>query len=110
MAKGMGGMPGNMQQLMKQAQKMQVDMKKAQENAKNIQAEATAGGGMVKVVADGDNQLVSVAIDKEVVDPNDVEMLQDLILAASNEALKKVNDIVQEELQKITGGMSLPGM
>ena len=110
MAKGFGGMPGNMQQLMKQAQKMQDDLKKAQEKAKEIEAEAASGGGMVKAVANGDNQIVSLAIEKEVVDPSDIEMLQDLIVAAVNEALTKVNDSVQGELQKITGSMNIPGM
>lgn len=110
MVKGFGGMPGNIQQLMKQAQKMQEDLQKAQAGAKAITIEASSGGGMVKVVANGDNQLVSVKIEKEVVNPEDVEMLQDLILAASNEALRKVNESIQSEISKITGGVSIPGL
>ena len=103
-------MPGNVQQLMKQAQKMEADLKEAQSKAKAMTAEATAGGGMVKVVANGENQLVSIYIDKEVVNPNDVEMLQDLFMAASNEALRKVNDSVQSVINKITGGVNLGGI
>lgn len=112
MAKGGmgGGMPGNMQAIMAQAKKMQDNLKAAQEKAKDMVAESSAGGGMVKVVANGENQVVSVEIKKEVVDPEDVEMLQDLILAACNEALTKVQDQVQDELQKITGGMNVPGL
>lgn len=110
MAKGFGGLPGNMKDLMKQAQRMQEQLQKAQADAKNIVVEATSGGGMVKAVANGDNQLVSLEIHKDVVDPNDVDMLQDLVLAACNEALKKVQDDVQNEIAKITGGMNLPGM
>lgn len=107
---GKGGMPGNMQAIMQQAKKMQDDLKVAQAKAKDMVAEAASGGGMVKVVANGENQIVSIEIKKEVVDPEDVEMLQDLMLAACNEALTKVQDDVQNELQKITGGMNLPGM
>ncbi len=104
------GMPGNMQALMQQAKKMQDQLKQAQEQAKTIQADASAGGGMVKVVANGENQLVSITIDKQVIDPNDSEMLQDLILAACNEALTNAQDKVQDELKKITGGLNIPGL
>lgn len=110
MSKGFGGIPGNMQGLMKQAQKMQEQLQKAQEEAASIICEGTSGGGMVKVSANGDNRLVAVEIEKEVVDPNDVEMLEDLILAASNEALKKAQDEVKEKMQKATGGLNIPGL
>lgn len=109
MAKG-GGLPGNMQALMKQAQQMQQKLLDAQEKADEFEDEGTSGGGMVKAVANGKNQLVSLTIEKDCVDPNDVEMLQDLIIAATNEALRKVSEKVKTELSKITGGMSLPGM
>lgn len=105
-----GGLPGNMQALMKQAQQMQQKLLDAQERADEYEEEGTSGGGMVKVVANGKNQVVSLAIEKDVVDPEDVDMLQDLIIAATNEALRKVGEKVKTELGKITGGMNLPGM
>lgn len=101
---------GNMNKIMKQVQKMQKDMLKLQEELKEKTVEATAGGGVVKAVASGKKQLVSVEIQPEVVDPDDIEMLQDLILAAVNEALQKAEDMVTDEMGKITGGMNLPGM
>lgn len=110
MAKGFGGMPGNIQAIMKQAQKMQQQLQKTQEEAANLTADGSSGGGMVKVVANGKNQLVSIAIEKEVVNPSDVEMLQDLILAACNEALNKAQDKLKEEVAKVTGGMDIPGL
>lgn len=107
---GGGGMPGNMQAIMQQAKKMQENLKEAQEKAKEMTAEASVGGGMVTVAANGENQILSVMINKEVVNPDDVEMLQDLVLAACNEALTKVQDQVQSELSKITGGLNVPGL
>ena len=101
--KGMGNM-------MKQAQKMQSKMVKMQEELSNKTVEATAGGGMIKVVANGKQQIVSIDIEKEVVDPDDVEMLQDLILAAINDALAKSQEMVSGEMSKITGGMNIPGL
>ncbi len=101
--KGMGNM-------MKQAQKMQAKMMKMQEELSNKTVEATAGGGMIKVVANGKQQIVSIDIEKEVVDPDDVEMLQDLILAAINDALAKSQEMVSGEMSKITGGMNIPGL
>ena len=107
MAKGpMGGMGG----LMKQAQKMQARIMKLQEEMAEKEIEATSGGGMVTVVANGRQEIISVKIEKEVVDPEDVDMLQDLILAAVNEALKRSQEMVAAEMQKITGGMSIPGL
>ena len=96
--------------MMRQAQKLQEEMMKAQEEAKKKTVEATAGGGMVTVVASGANEIVSIKIEKDVVNPDDVEMLQDLILAASNEALRRAQEMVSEEMSKLTGGMKLPGM
>jgi DNA-binding YbaB/EbfC family protein len=100
-------MLGNM---MRQAQKMQEEMQKMQEEAKKKVIEATSGGGMVTVAANGAGEIVSISIDKEVVNPEDVEMLQDLILAASNEALRRAQEMVNEEMSKLTGGLQLPGM
>lgn len=110
MAKGFPGMPGNMQGLLKQAQKMQEDLLKAQEKSAQLTAEAQSGGGMVKVVVNGKNRLVSLSIEREVVNPDDVEMLQDLIVAAVNEGFSKVQEAQKEEINKITGGMPIPGL
>lgn len=105
----MNGM-GNMNKLMKQVQKMQQDMMKLQEELKEKTVEATSGGGVVKVTASGRKQLVSIEIKPEAVDPDDVEMLQDLILAAANEALQKAEDMVSQEMGKLTGGLNIPGL
>ena len=91
-SRGMGGMGGNMNNMIRQAQKMQQDMLKAQEELENKTYEAAAGGGVVSATVSGKKELVAVAIDPEAVDPEDVEMLQDLIVAAVNEALRKAND------------------
>ncbi len=101
--KGMGNM-------MKQAQKLQSKMLKMQEELAGKTVETSAGGGMISVVANGRQQLVSITIDKEVVDPEDVEMLQDLILAAVNDALNKAQEMVAGEMGKLTGGFNIPGM
>ncbi len=101
--KGMGNM-------MKQAQKLQSKMLKLQEEMAEKTVETTSGGGMVRVVANGKQQLVSVQIEKEVVDPDDVEMLQDLVLAAVNEALLKSQEMVAGEMSKLTGGLNIPGL
>ena len=100
----------NMANMMKQAQKLQAKMMKLQEEMAEKTVETAAGGGMVKVVANGRQQIVSVSIEKEVVDPDDVEMLQDLILAAVNDALAKSQEMVTAEMSKLTGGMNIPGM
>jgi DNA-binding YbaB/EbfC family protein len=97
-------------QIMKQAQMMQQKMARLQEEASHRTAEATVGGGAVTAVANGRNQLVSLSIRKEAVDPEDVEMLQDLVMSAVNEALKKVQDEVAAEMGKITGGLNIPGL
>lgn len=103
MAKGLGN-------IMKQAQQMQQKMARLQEELAEREVEATAGGGMVTAVVNGKQQLMSIAIDPGVVDAEDVEMLQDLILAATNEALKKSQEMMQSEMGKITGGLNIPGM
>ncbi len=101
--KGMGNM-------MKQAQKLQSKMAKMQEELAGRTVEGSAGGGMVKVVANGRQQVLGITIEKEVVDPDDLEMLQDLILAAVNDALGKAQEMVTNEMGKLTGGMSIPGL
>ncbi|SHE63577.1 YbaB/EbfC family nucleoid-associated protein [Alkalibacter saccharofermentans] len=104
-----GGM-GNMNNMMKQVQKMQADMQKVQAEVQEREVEATAGGGAVTAVATGKKEIVSIKINPEVVDEDDVEMLEDLVLAAVNEALRKAEEMVSAEMAKITGGMNLPGM
>ena len=100
---GLGG--GNMNNLMKQAQKMQKDMEKLQAELQEKEVETTAGGGAIKVVANGKKEIKEIIIDRDVVDPDDVEMLQDLVLAAVNEALRMADDMVNSEMSKITGGL-----
>ena len=100
----------DMKKMMKQAQRMQAELAKAQDEIKDMEFEATAGGGMVKVVATGDMAVKRIAIDPEAVDPEDVEMLEDLVLAAVNEALRGVSDISAQRLNAATGGMSIPGL
>jgi len=103
-------MGGNMNKMMKQVQKMQQGMIKLQEELKSRTVESTAGGGMVKVIANGNNEILSIEIKPEAVDPEDVEMLQDLVLAAVNEALKKAHEMVSQEMNKLTGGLNIPGL
>ena len=107
---GMGGGPSNMQSMLKQAQKMQEDMAAMQEELEGREYEVAAGGGVVGVKINGRKEILSVKIAPEVVDPDDVETLEDLIVAAVNEAIKKVEAVSGEEMQKITGSMSIPGM
>lgn len=101
--KGMGDM-------MKQAQKLQARMLKMQEELGQRTVESAVGGGMITVVANGKQQVVSIRIEKEVVNPDDVEMLQDLVLAAVNDALHKSQEMVTSEMGKLTGGLNLPGL
>ena len=108
-----GGFPGgggNMGAMMKHAQKMQAELARAQEEIKDMTFEATAGGGMVKVVANGDMTVDSIVIDPEAVDPEDVEMLQDMVAAAVNEALRGVSEISSQRLNAATGGLNIPGL
>ncbi|MFC1492086.1 YbaB/EbfC family nucleoid-associated protein [Nitrospinota bacterium] len=101
---------GGLGNLMKQARQMQDKMAKIQEEMASRTVEATAGGGMVKATANGAGDLVSVKIEKEVVDPDDIEMLEDLVRAACNEAVRKGRELVAEEMKKLTGGMNIPGL
>ena len=108
-SRGMGGMGGgNMNNMIRQAQKMQQDMMKAQEELESKTYEAAAGGGVVTAAVSGKKELVSVTIDPEAVDPEDVEMLQDLIVAAVNEALRKASEDAASQMSKLTGGLNLP--
>ncbi len=100
----------NMQQIMRQAQKMQKKMEEAQEEAGNQVVEASAGGGMVNVKVNGKQELLEISLEKDVVNPEDIEMLQDLIVAAVNEGMKKAQQVMQDKLQGITGGLNIPGM
>jgi DNA-binding YbaB/EbfC family protein len=101
---------GGMGNLMKQARQMQDKLAKIQEEMASKTVEAAAGGGMVRAVANGAGDLLSVKIEKDVVDPNDIEMLEDLVRAACSEAIKKGRDLAAEEMKKITGGMEIPGL
>ena len=103
---GKGGL-GNM---MKQFQQMQTKMAEMQTELENTEIEASAGGGMVKVVVNGKGDIQTLAIDKEVVDPDDVEMLQDLIIAAINQAKEKAAELQQEQMSGLTGGINIPGL
>ena len=103
MAKGMGNM-------LKQAQKLQSQIFKLQEELAERTVETSVGGGMVKAVANGKQELLSITIEPEVVDPEDVQMLQDLVVAAVNDALKKAQEMVSEEMTKLTGGFKIPGI
>jgi len=100
----------NMNQMMKQVKKMQEQMLKAQEELVNKSVEGSAGGGVVTVVANGQKKIVSIAIKPEAVDPEDVEMLQDLILTAVNDAMNQAEELANKDMGKFTGGMKLPGL
>ncbi len=100
----------NMQQMMKQARKMQEQLEAAQAQIAEATVDASAGGGMVKVTVNGQMELTSVKIDPEAVDPNDIEMLEDMIMAAVNEAVRGVNEIASKQMGAVTGGLNIPGM
>ena len=104
------GMGGNMQQLMRQAQKLQQQMTKMQEELEEREYEATAGGGVVTAKVNGKKELVALTIKPEAVDPDDVEMLQDTVMAAVNEALRTATETSEREMGKLTGGMNLGGL
>lgn len=103
MAKGFGN-------IMKQAQKLQAQMQKVQEELALKTVESSVGGGMVKAVANGKQELVSIKIEPEVIDPEDIDLLEDLVLSAVNDALKKSQEMVSEEMGKLTGGLNIPGL
>src|SRR5688572_13716505 len=100
----------NIQEMMRQAQKMKAKLEKAQSEVHAQTFEGSAGGGMVLVVANGKNEIVSVKIEKEVVNPEELDMLQDLIVAATNQAIARAAEAMQTEMAKVTGGMPIPGM
>ncbi|KYC59832.1 YbaB/EbfC family nucleoid-associated protein [Heyndrickxia coagulans] len=106
--RGMGNM-GNMQKMMKQMQKMQKEVMEAQEQLGEQKVEGTAGGGMVTVVVSGHKKVLEVRINEEAVDPDDVEMLQDMILVATNDALDKVDQLTEQTMGKYTKGFNIPG-
>lgn len=106
---GFGGM-GNLGKMMKQAQKMQQEMARMQEELKDKEVEASAGGGAVTVKVTGKQELISITISPEVVDADDIEMLQDLVLAAVNEGLNQSRELAKQEMLKITGGIEIPGL
>ena len=105
-----GGGPNNMQAMLRQAQKMQEDMAEKQAELEAAEYEVAAGGGVVNVKINGKKEILSVKLEPEIVDPDDIETLEDLIVAGVNEAIKKVEAITSEEMQKITGNIALPGM
>ena len=100
----------DMKQMMRQAQKMQKELNKAQEEIATMSFEATAGGGMVTAVASGDMAITSLTIDPDAVDPEDVEMLQDMVVAAVTEALRGVSELSNQRMSAVTGGMNIPGL
>lgn len=105
-----GGGASNMQSMLKQAQKMQEDMAQKQEELEAREYDISAGGGVVNVKINGKKEILAVKLSPEVVDPDDIETLEDLIVAAINEAIKKVEAVSAEEMQQITGALNLPGM
>jgi len=112
MAKFRGGMPGmgNMNQMIKQAQKMQEEMLKAQAEIEEKTLEASSGGGAVTVTMNGKKELLSIKISPEAVDPDDVETLEDLILSAVNEAMRQADELAAGTMGRVTGGMNIPGL
>ena len=113
MARGFGGYPrggGNMNNMMKQIEKLQKEMADMQENLKNEEISATSGGGAVTAPVNGNKEVISIKLDKEAVDPEDVEMLEDLIVAAVNEALRNAENKVNSKMSKLTGGLNIPGL
>lgn len=100
----------NMQKMMKQVQKMQAELARVQEELGTKTVEGTAGGGVVTVIANGHQDIQEIKIDPDVIDPDDVEMLEDLILAAVNDALRKARELSAQEMQRVTGGLNIPGM
>ena len=105
-----GGMPGNMSDMLKKAQKMQEEMASAQAELEEREYEISAGGGAVTLKINGKREILSLSITPEIVDPDDVETLSDILIAAINEAIKKVDNVAEEEMGKLSGQMGLPGM
>ncbi|MFA5577030.1 MAG: YbaB/EbfC family nucleoid-associated protein [Tissierellaceae bacterium] len=107
---GFPGKGGNMGNMMKQVQKMQKQMEDMQRQLEETEVEASAGGGAITCKVNGKKELLSINIDESVVDPEDVEMLEDLVLAAINEAMRKSDEMMETEMKKLTGGMNIPGL
>lgn len=107
---GYGGGPGNMQSMIRKAQKMQEEMERKQEELNGREFTATSGGGAVTVTITGKKEVTSLVIKPEVVDPEDIEMLQDLIMAAVNQAIRDVEDVTAKEMDSITNGLNIPGI
>lgn len=107
---GMGGGPSNMQGMMRQVQKMQEDMTALQEDLDTREYEISAGGGVVTVKINGKKEILAIDIKPDIVDPDDIETLSDVLVAAVNEAIKKVEDVNSSEMQKVTGNVSIPGL
>ena len=105
-----GGMPGNMANIMKQAQKMQKQMEEAQKNLEEQEVTAAAGGGAVEVTVSGKHEVTKVKLAEEVVDPDDIEMLEDLIMSAFNESIRKANEAMESGMERAKGGLSIPGL
>ncbi len=105
-----GGMPNNMNNIMKQAQKMQQQMAQMQEETEKMTFEASSGGGACKAVVNGKKELINLVLKEEVVDPDDVEMLQDLIIASVNEAMRTADQEINAKMSGITGGLNMPGL
>ena len=108
--KGMGGGPGNMQSMIKQAQKMQADMEALQQELNEKEYDISAGGGAVSVKINGKKEIISVKLSEDIVDPDDIETLEDTLVAAINEAIKKVEETNTDAMNKITGNISMPGL
>ena len=108
--KGMGGGPQNMNAMLRQAQKMQEEMEALQADLDEREYDVSAGGGVVNVKINGKKEILSIGIEPEIVDPDDIETLSDILVAAVNEAIKRVEDTNSAEMSKITGGMGMPGM
>lgn len=110
MAKGFRGGAPNMNNMMKQVKKMQAEMEKAQADIEEKEFESTSGGGVVKATVNGKKELISLNIDPDVIDPEDSEMLEDLVIAAINDAMNKANEYSNDSMGKLTGGLNIPGL
>ena len=108
--KGMGGGPQNMQAMLRQAQKMQEDIETKKAELEEKEYVVSSGGGMVEITVKGNHEVKAIGINPEVVDPEDVEMLEDMLLAAFNEAIRQIDEESERELEKVTGGLNIPGL
>lgn len=108
--KGMGGGPQNMQNMLRQAQKMQENIEAKKTELEEKEYIVTSGGGMVEITVKGNHEIKSIGLNPEVVDPDDVEMLEDMLVAAFNEAMRQIDEESERELEKVTGGLNIPGL